>query len=56
MRKLIVVSFIFIISSMLILHLSNDLEYTKAEIEWCQMSIPFLPIEICAQRIWVLYH
>jgi hypothetical protein len=56
MRKLTVISFIFIISNMAILHLSNDLENTEAENEWCQKSFPFLPIEICVQRVWVLYH
>ena len=56
MRKPIVVSFIFIISSMAILHLSNDLENTEAEIKWCQQSLPLLPIEICVQRAWLFYH
>jgi hypothetical protein len=56
MIKLIVISFIFIISNMAILLLSKDLENTDAEIEWCQKSLPFLPIEICVQRVWVLYH
>ena len=56
MRKLIVISLIFIISSMAILHLSNDLENTEAEIKWCQQSLPLLPIEICVQRAWLFYH
>lgn len=41
---------------MVILHLSNDLENTEAEIRWCQQSRPLLPIEICVQRAWLFYH
>ena len=56
MTKLIVIPIIFIIISMAILHFSNNLEYTETEIEWCQKSLPFLPIAICAKRVWELYH
>jgi len=56
MRKRIVISLIFTISSMAILHLSNDLENTEAEIKWCQQSLPLWPIEICVQRAWLFYH
>ena len=56
MKKFIVISLIVIISSTAILHLSNDLENTEAEIKWCQKSFPFLPIQLCVQRAWVLYH
>jgi len=56
MRKLTIVYFIFIIFSVAILHLTNDTEYTEAEIKWCQKSFPFLPIELCVQRVWLLYH
>jgi hypothetical protein len=56
MTKLIVKSIILIIFSITILHFSNNLEYTESEIEWCQKSLPFLPIAICAKRVWELYH
>ena len=54
MKKLIQIISIIIVVIVATLFLSDGLEYTEAEKEWCKEHRPLLPIEICAKEFGFL--